>query len=1038
MCGRSAGSDVRFAMKTRIRRNWVRAVAWCPGMLGLVAWPLLAGSALAAPVDFNRQIRPILSANCFACHGPDNAERKADLRLDTKEGAFADLGDHFALVAGKPDESELVRRISSADPDDAMPPADSAKKLTPEQIELVRRWVAEGARWQEHWAYAKPVRPAVPQTNAAPSMSNPIDLFIRAKLADAGLSPAPEADRVTLVRRLSFDLTGLPPSAEQVDEFVGDPTPQAYENLVDRLLASPHYGERMATYWLDVVRFADTNGYHGDNHRDIAMYRDYVIQAFNQNKPFNRFTVEQLAGDLLPEASRETKIASGYNHLLMTTREGGAQAKEYLAKYAADRVRNVSVAWLGATVGCSECHDHKFDPFLTKDFYSLAAFFADIKEVAVGVQEQVMLPDEGESQKLAQLEGRIAAIRPVLDTSTPELEAAQAAWEQDILSRLPEWKPLKPTGAIAASGATMSVAEDGSVLVGGEGAASDIYTVVAPVDLSGISALRLEALTHDSLPGKGPGRAPKGNFVLSEIRCTIGPKADPAAARPLTLKDASADFSQEKMPATAAIDNNPKTGWAIAPQVGQEHLAVFEIQDAPTAAEAVLTFELLQSDGGFRNLGRFRLSATSSPQPVKADPGAPKNILEILAVAEPSRSAEQKKTLAAHYRSIAPVLEPARKQLAEAEQAKAEFVKTIPTTLVSMSVEPRAMRILPRGNWLSEAGDVVTPAVPAFLPPLGAHDRRATRLDLARWMTSPDQPLVARVFVNRLWKLAFGQGIVKTLDDFGSQGAAPTHPELLDWLAIEFVESGWDVKHLVKLLVMSATYRQSSAAGEPLRQADPYNKWLAHQSSFRLDAEMVRDNALAISGLLSPAIGGPSVKPYQPRGYWAHLNFPVREYENDHGESQFRRGLYTYWARQYLHPSLLAFDAPTREECTVERPRSNTPLQALVLLNDPTYVEAARVFAGRIMANGGADTQARLHWAYRQSLSREPTAQELGLLSDLLEKHRSEYAADPSAAEQLLGIGETPNPKGLDHAELAAWTSVVRVLLNLHETITRT
>jgi mono/diheme cytochrome c family protein len=1035
---RSLGSDVSIAMKTRIRRNWVRAVAWCPGILGLVAWPLLASSARAAPVDFNRQIRPILSANCFACHGPDTAERKADLRLDTKEGAFADLGDHFALVAGKPDESELVRRISSADLDQAMPPADSGKKLTPEQIELVRRWVAEGARWQEHWAYARPVRPAVPASSAAPSVTNPIDLFIRAKLADAGLSPAPEADRVTLVRRLSFDLTGLPPSAEHVDAFVGDPTPQAYENLVDRLLASPHYGERMAIYWLDVVRFADTNGYHGDNHRDIAMYRDYVIQAFNQNKPFNRFTVEQLAGDLLPDASRETKIASGYNHLLMTTREGGAQAKEYLAKYAADRVRNVSVAWLGATVGCSECHDHKFDPFLTKDFYSLAAFFADIKEVAVGVQEQVMLPDEGESQKLAQLEGRIAAIRPVLDTSTPELESAQAAWEQDVLSRLPEWKPLKPTGAIAASGATMSIAEDGSVLVGGEGAASDIYTVVAPVDLSGISALRLEALAHDSLPGKGPGRAPKGNFVLSEIRCTIGPKADPAAARPLTLKGASADFAQEKMPATAAIDNNPKTGWAIAPQVGQEHLAVFEVQDAPTAAESVLTFELLQSDGGFRNLGRFRLSATSSPQPVKADPGAPKNILEILAVAEPARSAEQKKTLAAHYRSIAPVLEPARKQLAEAEQAKAEFVKTIPTTLVSMSVEPRAMRILPRGNWLSEAGDVVTPAVPAFLPPLGVNDRRATRLDLARWMTSPDQPLVARVFVNRLWKLAFGQGIVKTLDDFGSQGAAPTHPELLDWLAIEFVESGWDVKHLVKLLVMSATYRQSSAAGEPLRQVDPYNRWLAHQSRFRLDAEMVRDNALAISGLLSPVIGGPSVKPYQPRGYWAHLNFPVREYENDHGESQFRRGLYTYWARQYLHPSLLAFDAPTREECTVERPRSNTPLQALVLLNDPTYVEAARVFAGRIMANGGADTPSRLRWAYRQALSREPTPQEVGLLSDLLDKHRTEYAADRSAAEQLLGIGETPNPKGLDHAELAAWTSVVRVLLNLHETITRT
>jgi mono/diheme cytochrome c family protein len=1005
--------------------------------LGLAGPTSAAESAQARPVDFNREIRPILSAHCFACHGPDAAERKAELRLDTKAGALADLGGHFALAPGKADESELVRRISSSDPNEVMPPATSGKKLTADQIALLRRWVVEGAPWQGHWAYVKAARPAVPPASAAPDAATPIDRFVRAKLTELKLAPSPEADRGTLIRRLSFDLTGLPPAPRDVDAFQRDETPQAYENLVNRMLASPHYGERMAMYWLDLVRFADTNGFHGDNHRDISLYRDYVIGSFNENKPFDRFTLEQLAGDLVSDVSRETKVASGYNHLLMTTREGGAQPKEYLAKYAADRVRNASSLWLGATMGCAECHDHKFDPFLTKDFYSFAAFFADIKEVAVGVQEQVMLPDEHQTTKLAQFDEQIAAIRQALETATPELESGQSQWEATVQSQAAEWKPLKPSGAVAASGASFTIAEDGSTLVGGTTAASDIYTIVAPVSLSGLSAVRLEVLSHNSLPGKGPGRAANGNFVLSEIRCTLAPMLNPAAARPLVFQEASADFAQEGLAVSAAIDGNPATGWAVAPKTGQEHVAVFEVQGAPPAADAILTFELVQAHGDAHNLGRFRISATNSPQPVRARQGVPKDVLEILAVGGASRTDKQKQALAAHYRSIAPALETARKQLAEAEQAKAGFVKTVPTTLVSMSVEPRAMRILPRGNWLSDAGEVVGPAVPAFLPPLGVKDRRATRLDLARWMVSPDNPLVARVFVNRLWKLVFGQGIVKTLDDFGAQGTAPTHPELLDWLATEFVESNWDVKHMLKLMVMSASYRQSSATGEQLRQVDPYNKWLARQSRFRLDAEMVRDNALAISGLLSLRIGGVSVKPYQPRGYWAHLNFPVREYESDHGESQYRRGLYTYWARTFLHPSLLAFDAPTREECAVERPRSNTPLQALVLLNDPTYVEAARVFARRVLAEGGADTAARLRWAYRQALSREPNAQELNVLAGLLDKHRSEYAADPSAAQQLLSAGEAPLSDNMDRAELAAWTSVVRVLLNLHETITR-
>ncbi len=1003
--------------------------AGCAGALVTGDW--------AAAVDFNREIRPILAANCFACHGPDTAERKSNLRLDTREGAFADLGGHAALSAGKPDESELVRRISSSDADEAMPPPESGKKLTADQIELVRRWVAEGANWQNHWAYAKPARPPIPPAGAADGVTNPIDFFVRAKLSELGLSPARQADRVALVRRLSFDLTGLPPTPRQVELFLNDQDPLAYENVVDRMLASPHYGERMAMYWLDVVRFADTNGYHGDNHRDIALFRDYAIQSFNRNKPFDRFTVEHLAGDLLGDVSRETKIASGYNHLLMTTREGGAQPKEYLAKYAADRVRNASTVWLGSTMGCAECHDHKFDPFFTQDFYSFAAFFADIKEVAVGIQEQVMLPDELESQQLAELDARITAIRKVLDTPTAELSTAQAGWEESVHSQLADWKPLKPSGAVAASGATFTIAQSGSLLVGGNTAATDIYTIVAPVDLAALTALQLEVLPHKSLKEKGSGRAANGNFVLSEIRCTIAPRSNPAAAKPLVLEQASADFSQDELPVAAAVDGKPETGWSIAPRIAQEHVAVFEVAGAPAAGDAILTFEFVQNHGNVHNLGHFRISATASPKPVRANEGIPKNIVEILALKRESRTAAQAESLAAHYRSISPLLAPARQKMAAAEQAKAEFIKTVPTTLVTVSTEPRTMRILPRGNWLSDAGAIVSPSVPAFLPPLGVNDRRANRLDLARWMVSPDNPLVARVAVNRLWKILFGQGIVKTLDDFGSQGAAPTHPELLDWLASEFIDSRWDIKHMLRLMATSATYRQSSAASEALRQADPYNKWLARQARFRLDAEMVRDNALAISGLLSPKIGGPSAKPYQPHGYWAHLNFPVREYESDHGENQYRRGLYTYWARTYLHPSLLAFDAPTREECTVERARSNTPLQALVLLNDPTYVEAARVFAWRVLAEGGQTTDQRVRWAYRVALSREPQRQELAVLTGLLEKHRSEYGANPAAAKQLVSAGEAATPDDVDLAELAAWTSVVRVLLNLHETITR-
>jgi hypothetical protein len=822
-------------------------------LFALLAALVCQGTARAEagpPISYSRDIKPILAARCYACHGPDEGRRKAKLRLDVREIAVKK-----AIKPGDPAGSSLIERVASSDPDEVMPPPTSKKgALTAEQIDLLKRWVEQGAKFDIHWAYVKPVKPKLPTVRNRAWTQNAIDLFIAAKHEQLGYQPAPEADRVTLLRRLNFDLIGLPPTLEEVDAFVRDTSGNAYEKVVDRLLASPHFGERMAIYWLDLVRYADTGGYHSDNHRDIALYRDWVIDAFNRNKPFEQFTIEQLAGDTLPHATKEQRIASGYNRLLQTTEEGGAQAKEYTAKYVADRVRNFSSVWLATTLGCCECHNHKFDPFTTKDFYSLGAFFSDVKERAVGRQDQALMPGPEQQAQIERVDKDIAALRAALAKPTLAVEVGQSAWEERTRG--------KPKG----------------------------------------------------LP-------------------------------------------------------------------------------APVAAA------------------------------LKVEPA--------------KRDARQKETLAAHYRTIAPELSALRDRIAAVEARKKQLLDAIPKTLVTEAVSPRVMRILPRGNWMDDSGQLVGPAVPQTLPVLESSGRRATRLDLARWLVSRDSPLTARVFVNRLWKLAYGQGIVKSLEDFGTQGAFPTHPELLDFLALEFMDSGWDVKHMLKLMLMSSTYRQSSHADAQLRQRDPGNLWLARQGRFRIDAEMVRDNALAISGLLSPKIGGPSVKPYQPEGYWRFLNFPTRTYHHDHGPDQYRRGLYTYWQRTFLHPSLKAFDAPTREECTVERPRSSTPLQALVLLNDPTYVEAARVFAERILKEGGATMPERLNWAYRQAVSRNIKPEEVRLLSALHARHRAEFAQEPQAARRLLSTGERPAAADLDSVELAAWTSVARVILNLHETITR-
>jgi hypothetical protein len=1021
---------------------------------GAAAVGLEAANRAPQPrIQFNRDIRPILSDKCFACHGHDNNKVKANLRLDVRDRALQPAkSGKVAVTPGKPDQSELVARILTADADEVMPPPASHKALTSAEKELLRRWIAEGAAYQGHWSYEPPVKAATPAGR------NGIDVLVQQHLKDKGLKPVAEADRRTLARRVYSDLVGLPPSPEEVEAFVQDRSADAYERLVDRLMASPHFGERMALGWLDVVRFADTIGYHSDNPRNIWPYRDYVIRAFNSNKPFDRFTREQVAGDLLPAGGLEQKVASGFNRLLLSTEEGGAQAKDYEARMLTDRVRAVSTVWLGQTFGCAQCHDHKFDPVTLRDFYSMGAFFADISEPIIGRREDGMLvPDEKQAAELARLEGESARLQREFDAPHEELAASYARWlEEQAASAAgdPQWMALLPASAKSAGDAKLTIKSDKSVLASGSTPDKDTYTVEFAAPIDAFVGLRLEALPDGSLPAQGPGRAGNGNFVITEIVARIRQADGMERAVPFARAQASFEqtFAGDGHPdkvwnATSAIDGDARGdgfGWAILPEVGRVQRLVLELKDSAKVAEGErLIVEIRQNHGHANHtLGRFRIEATASRDAARSRPvmPPPKEILEILAIAPERREAGQKEKLSAHYRSICPELGGLRQKLAEARKARSDYEAWIPRTLVSSAMEqPRTVRILPRGNFLVETGDVMSPAFPTYLAASAPRvdGRRLNRLDLANWLVSRDNPLTARVVMNRWWKQFFGIGLSRVLDDFGAQGEPPVHPGLLDWLACEFMDSGWDVKHMVRLMVTSRTYRQASTAPKDLLARDPYNRELARQGRWRVEAELVRDQALAYAGLLTPRIGGPSVKPYQPEGYWENLNFPQRGYDASAGADQYRRGLYVWWQRSFLHPSLQAFDAPSREECAAERNRSNIPQQALVLLNDPTYVEAARGFAARIVQEGGRDTSARIQWAWKLALSRAPRADELKVARALFEKHLAEYRQDQDGAAALLKVGLSAAPAGMDPAELAAWMSVARVILNLHEVVTR-
>ncbi len=1016
-------------------------------------------SPLPETVEFNRDIRPILSNNCFYCHGPDKSHREAELRLDTEKGLVGDKTHKGVVTAGNPDKSKLIQRLLSADPEKHMPPPESAKELSAREIEMIKLWVAQGARYEGHWAFQPVRKPALARNSASANDSKVIDEIVRQKRVENKLTGSAEADRITLLRRLYFDTVGLPPTSSEVKSFLSDKSSNAYEKQVDQLLASPNYGERMAMWWLDLVRYADTVGYHGDQEMSVSPFRQYVIESFNRNKPFDQFTQEQIGGDLMATPNIDQKIASGYNRLGMMSAEGGVQDKEYLAKYISERVRNVSGTWLGVTIGCAECHDHKFDPFTTREFYQMEAFFADIKERGLysGANSDgnwgpfVKVPNKAQQSALTDLNQKISLVDAAYKKVTPEIAKSQAQWEKDQ----PLWTVLKPELIKSQAGSNLTLKDDGSILASGTNPATDTYTLEIGKPVASVTTIRLEVLPDDSLPKKGPGRAGNGNFVLSEfvLKCVL----KNGETKTIPIQSAKASYEQTgaadknpygKWAIAAAIDNDVKGktwGWGIMEQAGKPNSADFIIAPDTIPKETVKwVVELHQNlDNPTHTIGKFRLSATDSKNSPAGSPALQPSIALILATSPDKRTEAQKSELTGYYRTIAPELATVRQELATLEASKKKLESEITSSLVTESVTPRMVKVLPRGNWMDDSGDIVQPGYPAVLNASSKSINQApaatrlNRLDLAKWITSNDNPLTARVFTNRIWKLYFGEALSRKVDDLGAQGKAPTHPELLDFLAIRFVESGWDVKLLLKSILMSDTYKQSSTVSPDSKERDPYNFWISHQGRFRLDAELVRDNALAVSGLLVNKIGGTSVKPYQPPGYWSYLNFPTREWQNGKNEELYRRGLYTHWQRQYLHPSLLAFDAPSREECTSDRARSNTPLQSLVLLNDPSYVEAARAFAELVLENGGKTTATRLQMIYERALSRPVKAEESAVLEALLARSFAEYKSNPKAVSDLLSVGVRPVPKNLDPAELAAWTAITRTILNLHETMTR-
>lgn len=1024
---------------------------------------LVAGARLIAPaadagsVDFARQIQPLLIKRCSECHGPDKPKNnlRLDRRADALKGGKSGLP---AIVPGKSGESELIKRITTSNAEDIMPP--KGEPLTAEQIALLRKWIDQGADWPEekpHWAFVKPTRPVVPDVGGDWAR-NDIDRFILARLKQEKLSPSPEADRITQLRRLSLDLTGLPPTLAEVDAFVKDARPDAYERAVDRLLASPHCGEHLARGWLDLARYADSNGYQVDLARSMWPYREWVIKAFNRNLPFDQFTIEQLAGDLLPNATLDQKIATGFNRNTKSNDEGGGDDEEYRTKAVKDRVSTTAATWLGLTMTCAECHSHKYDPISQEEYYRFYAIFNNTADRGNGTEPSLAVPAPPMQDKLDYLRTRIGELKSELARAEQKLPADQKAWERRMAGRLNHWVTLDLTKSVSTGGATFTNLPDGSVLATGVNSMYDTYQIEAAAPLPKITAVMLEVLPDPSLPKNGPGRWKQtGNFILDEmgLSATGGKDAQPVS---IFFGKATADWEQQYYRAEHAVDRNPKTGWAISPKFGERHFLIAELKEPlSSAAGTKLGFRFDSYHGNNHTIGRLRLSVTAEAEATALWP-VPPEVAQALKVAERKRTPEQKNLVAAHYRSVAPNIRQIERELFRLSEREKEVANRKYSSLVMKERdEPRTTYVHVRGNFLEKGADV-TAGVPAALGSLPA-GQPANRLALARWLVNPENPLTARVTVNRFWERIFGTGIVKTSEDLGKQGEAPSHPELLDWLACEFMAPSataydarnsqransnlhaWDTKHVLKLIVMSATYRQSAAADAERLEKDLYNRLLARGPRFRMDPEMIRDQALAVSGLLNPEVGGPSVYPVQVPNLWKELGFlrpeiGMDEWPVSEGPDLYRRGLYTFWRRVCTYPTFATFDAPSRDVCVSRRPRTNTPLQALASLNDPVFLEMARVLGQRIMARGGSLDQ-QMDFAFRLCVARPPTKSELERLVGFYRQQLQGFERDAKAAEQLLNNGAAERPVKFDARKLAAWMMVGNVLLNLDETLTK-
>jgi len=976
---------------------------------------LFALSALAAPVDYGRDIRPILSDRCFQCHGPSE-NPKAGLRLDTEDGARR-------VLSGGVGAAKILTRIAPDNPARRMPPPYSDRKpLTEKEVATVRAWIEQGAKWQSHWSFTPPVRPVAPAVKQQAWVRNPIDSFVLARLEKEGLNPSKEADRARLLRRVSFDLTGLPPTVAELDGFLADKAPNAYEKQVDRLLASPRFGERMAVDWLDAARYADTHGYQVDPEKEMWPWRDWVVNAFNRNMPYNQFTVEQLAGDLLPNATVEQKIATGFQRNHRINSETGSIAEEFHAENLVDRVSTFGTVWLGLTVGCARCHDHKYDPIPTKNFYSLFAFFNSVEEAGNGGARDargnfkpfLRLPAPELEAQVAAKEKEVAAAKEKLAAIEKDLAAKPLAWAA------PQWQVLQPSDLKADGGVVLKALPDGSILAGGAMPPTAIYEFTAETQMKNITAFRLELIPDASLPGSGSGRGVDGKGVVTLFDVREGEKK-------LALTRITADFKSEESELDLVVRpaEQLRRGWGLQPEMNKPHYAV--IETARMTEGGKFRFRIGSEYEG-APVGRFRVSVTDSEYPEVL----PEKIAALLKTSTEDAEVRKYFTPHPHDRRVANELV----QKLDGERRAIE--NKIPSTMVMSEMEkPRETFVLARGAY-DKPSDKVVPAVPAFLPPL-PEGAALNRLTLAKWVVDPANPLPARVAVNRYWQMYFGTGLVKTAEDFGSQGEAPSHPELLDWLATEFVGNGWDVKAIQKLIVTSATYRQQSSATAALRERDPENRLLARGARARLAAEMIRDQALSVSGLLNSKMGGVPVKTYQPEGLWEQLSaFPGRKlYERSKGDDLWRRSLYSYWKRTVPPPSMMVFDAPTREFCVVRRAASSTPLQALALLNDEMYIETSRKLAERMMLEGGKTPSQRLGWAFRLATSRTASPAELKILEQGLNTRLAQYRADKAAAAKLLTAGEAPRNKALDEVELAAYTTVASVVLNLDEVITR-